>query len=66
MLNNRKITVVLPAYNAEKTIERTVDEIPRDIVDDIILTDDASWDNTAELARKLRSEEHTSELQSRP
>src|SRR6202012_4919198 len=53
MLNNRKITVVLPAYNAEKTIERTVDEIPRDIVDDIILTDDASWDNTAELARKL-------------
>jgi glycosyltransferase involved in cell wall biosynthesis len=53
MLNNRKITVVLPAYNAEKTIERTVAEIPRDIVDDIILTDDASWDNTAALAQKL-------------
>jgi len=53
MLNQRKIAVVLPAYNAAKTIQRTVDEIPRDIVDDIILTDDASWDNTAELARKL-------------
>jgi glycosyltransferase involved in cell wall biosynthesis len=53
MLNNRKIAVVLPAYNAEKTLERTVDEIPVDIVDDIILTDDASRDNTSELARKL-------------
>ncbi|MFL6428732.1 MAG: glycosyltransferase, partial [Acidobacteriaceae bacterium] len=50
MLNNRKIAVVLPAYNAEKTVERTVDEIPRDIVDDIILTDDASRDNTAAVA----------------
>jgi glycosyltransferase involved in cell wall biosynthesis len=53
MLNNRKITVVLPAYNAAKTIQRTVDEIPREVVDDIILTDDASSDNTAELARRL-------------
>jgi glycosyltransferase involved in cell wall biosynthesis len=53
MLNNRKIAVVLPAYNAEKTVQRTVDEIPRDIVDDIILTDDASRDNTAILAQKL-------------
>jgi glycosyltransferase involved in cell wall biosynthesis len=53
MLNHRKIAVVLPAYNAAKTIQRTVDEIPRDIVDDIILTDDASSDNTSELARRL-------------
>ena len=53
MLNNRKIAVVLPAYNAEKTIQRTVDEIPREIVDDIILTDDASRDNTVALAQKL-------------
>ena len=53
MLNNRKIAVVLPAYNAEKTVERTVDEIPRDIVDDIILTDDASRDNTAAVAGRL-------------
>jgi glycosyltransferase involved in cell wall biosynthesis len=53
MLNNRKIAVVLPAYNAEKTIQRTVEEIPRDIVDDVILTDDASRDNTVALAQKL-------------
>jgi glycosyltransferase involved in cell wall biosynthesis len=53
MLNNRKIAVVLPAYNAAKTVQRTVDEIPLDIVDDIILTDDASADNTAALAQKL-------------
>ena len=53
MLNNRRVTVVLPAYNAEKTLQRTVDEIPRDIVDDIILTDDASRDNTSDLGRRL-------------
>jgi glycosyltransferase involved in cell wall biosynthesis len=53
MLNNRKIAVVLPAYNAEKTIQRTVDEIPLEIVDDIILTDDASSDDTSGIARKL-------------
>jgi glycosyltransferase involved in cell wall biosynthesis len=53
MLNNRRIAVVLPAYNAEKTLRRTVDEIPCDIVDDIILTDDASRDNTSDLARTL-------------
>lgn len=45
--------MVLPAYNAEKTLQRTVDEIPRDIVDDIILTDDASRDGTPELAQSL-------------
>lgn len=53
MLNGRKVTVVLPAYNAEKTLERTISEIPRDIVDDLILTDDASRDNTCELAHAL-------------
>ncbi len=53
MLNRRKIAVVLPAYNAEKTVERTVAEIPREIVDDVILTDDASWDDTAEVATRL-------------
>ena len=53
MLNHRRIAVVLPAYNAAKTIQRTVDEIPLEVVDDIILTDDASSDNTSELARKL-------------
>jgi glycosyltransferase involved in cell wall biosynthesis len=53
MLNNRRIAVVLPAYNASRTLLRTIEEIPRDIVDDIILTDDASSDNTAELSQKL-------------
>jgi glycosyltransferase involved in cell wall biosynthesis len=53
MLNNKRIAVVLPAYNAARTLERTVEEIPHDIVDDIILTDDASHDETAELSRRL-------------
>ncbi len=53
MLNQRKVTVVLPAYNAQKTLERTVAEIPREIVDDIILTDDCSKDETAELGLRL-------------
>jgi glycosyltransferase involved in cell wall biosynthesis len=53
MMNNKRVAVVLPAYNAAKTLRRTVEEIPTDIVDDIILTDDASRDNTSELAREL-------------
>jgi len=53
MLNHRKIAVVLPAYNAAKTLRRTIEEIPHEIVDDVILTDDASRDNTVELAREL-------------
>jgi glycosyltransferase involved in cell wall biosynthesis len=53
MMNGNKICVVLPAYNASRTLERTVSEIPRDLVDDIILTDDASKDGTAELACQL-------------
>lgn len=53
MLNNQKIIVVLPAYNAEKTLEKTVSEIPLDLVDEIILTDDYSNDNTVEIAKKL-------------
>ena len=53
MINNKKIAVVLPAYNAEKTLRKTYDEIPRDIVDFIILTDDKSSDNTLEVARLL-------------
>lgn len=53
MLDGKRIAVVLPAYNAARTLRRTVDEIPRDIVDDIILTDDASRDNTAELAHAM-------------
>src|ERR1700761_1968787 len=53
MLNGKKITVVLPAYNAEKTLRQTVAEIAMDIVDDIILTDDASSDNTVAVAKQL-------------
>lgn len=53
MLNGKKIIVVLPAYNAEKTLRRTYDEIPKDIVDEIILTDDHSNDRTVEVAKTL-------------
>lgn len=53
MVNNKKIVVVLPAYNAAKTLKMTLDAIPRDVVDDIILVDDASKDNTVELAKKF-------------
>ena len=53
MLNNKKIVVVLPAYNAAKTLERTYREIPFDIVDDVVLVDDVSRDNTIEVAQSL-------------
>ena len=53
MINSKKICVVLPAYNAAKTLEQTFLEIPSDIVDDVILVDDLSRDNTVEVARKL-------------
>jgi glycosyltransferase involved in cell wall biosynthesis len=53
MLNGKKVCVVMPAYNAEKTLEQTVAEVPREVVDDIILVDDRSRDNTVEVAKKL-------------
>jgi glycosyltransferase involved in cell wall biosynthesis len=53
MINNKKITVVLPAYNAESTLEQTFNEIPFDIVDHIILVDDRSSDSTVKVAEKL-------------
>ena len=53
MLQNKKIIVILPAYNAEETLEKTYHEIPFDIVDDVILTDDFSNDNTIALAKKI-------------
>ena len=53
MINNKKITVVLPAYNAAKTLEITYSEIPFDIVDEVVLVDDRSKDDTIEVARKL-------------
>jgi len=45
--------VVLPAYNAEKTLKRTYDEIPFDIVDEVVLVDDHSKDNTSEVGRQI-------------
>lgn len=53
MLGGKRIAVVMPAYNASMTLSQTVAEIPREIVDDIILTDDASSDNTVEIAKAL-------------
>lgn len=53
MIDNKKIVVVLPAYNAAQTLEITYNEIPFDIVDDIILVDDHSSDETIEVGKKL-------------
>jgi glycosyltransferase involved in cell wall biosynthesis len=53
MLNGKKICIVLPAYNAASTLEQTYNEIPFDIVDEIVLVDDASFDKTAEKAKEL-------------
>jgi glycosyltransferase involved in cell wall biosynthesis len=54
MLLNQKIIVILPAFNAEKTLQKTYNEIPFDIVDDVILTDDFSSDYTLAVAKKLK------------
>lgn len=53
MINNKKIVVVLPAYNAGQTLEQTYNEIPFDIVDDVILVDDHSGDDTVAVANRL-------------
>jgi glycosyltransferase involved in cell wall biosynthesis len=53
MLNGKKILVVLPAYNAEKTLEQTYSEIPLDIVDEVLLVDDSSADDTVRIAKRL-------------
>jgi len=53
MLAGKKVVVVMPAYNAEQTLERTYQDIPRDIVDEVLLVDDASHDETLEVARHL-------------
>ena len=53
MLKGKKIVVVMPAYNAAQTLEKTYREVPADIVDDVILVDDCSSDDTVEVARAL-------------
>ena len=53
MINQKKIIVVLPAYNAGKTLSDTYNEIPFEIVDEVILVDDNSNDNTKEIAKQL-------------
>jgi glycosyltransferase involved in cell wall biosynthesis len=53
MINGKKICVIMPAYNAAKTLKKTVAEIPKGIVDEIILTDDVSQDDTVTVAKEL-------------
>ncbi len=53
MVNGKRIVVVLPAYNAGRTLERTIADIPPGIVDDLLLVDDASGDDTVEVAERL-------------
>lgn len=53
MINGKKILVVLPAYNASKTLKITYEEIDRTLVDDVILVDDASKDNTVAVAKEI-------------
>ncbi|MFZ9660541.1 MAG: glycosyltransferase family 2 protein [Chitinophagaceae bacterium] len=53
MINGKKVVVVLPAYNAAKTLEKTYQEIDFNIVDDVILVDDNSKDNTLEVAKQI-------------
>ncbi|MCL4351957.1 MAG: glycosyltransferase, partial [Firmicutes bacterium] len=53
MLNGKKVVVVLPAYNAETTLRRTVQEIDRTVVDEVLLVDDHSSDGTLTEAQKL-------------
>lgn len=53
MIKQKKVVVVMPAYNAAQTLEKTWSEIPLDIVDEVVLVDDASRDETSHLARQL-------------
>jgi glycosyltransferase involved in cell wall biosynthesis len=53
MLHGKRVVVVMPAYKAEQTLRRTYDDIPHDVVDEVLLVDDASTDRTVHLAREL-------------
>ncbi len=64
MIHGHRLVVVMPAYNASKTLLRTYEELPHEYVDEVILVDDASRDDTAEIARRLgiRTIVHTENL----
>ena len=53
MIHEKKVIVVLPAYNAAKTLEKTYNEIDFNVVDDVILVDDNSKDDTVEVAKRI-------------
>lgn len=53
MLNGKRITVVMPAYNAERTLAKTIAELDRQVIDDVLLVDDFSRDDTVRLAKEL-------------
>ncbi len=53
MIGGKRVCVVMPAYNAAKTLEKTAAELDRDVVDDVIVVDDASHDDTVAIARRL-------------
>lgn len=53
MIQGKKVVVVMPAYNAAQTLRQTYEEIPQDIVDELVLVDDASHDHTAAISREL-------------
>ena len=53
MIHGKRVVVVLPAFNAEKTLRRTIEEVPTEFVDEMILVDDRSTDHTAEVSRAL-------------
>lgn len=54
MAKKPKIIVIMPAYNAEKTLEKTYRDLPKDLASEVILVDDASWDKTSKIAEKLK------------
>ncbi|MGD0390013.1 MAG: glycosyltransferase, partial [Tepidisphaeraceae bacterium] len=53
MLHNKKVIVVLPAYRAARTVEMTYRDLPMDVVDEVLLVDDAGGDETVEIAKRL-------------
>ena len=53
MIDEKKIIVIMPAYNAEQTLAKTINDLPKEYVDEIIVCDDCSSDNTVKIAKEL-------------